>query len=771
MKNITTYILIAFIFSSFVGRSQDIGIGQWQDQLPYKKSQHIEKAGNLYYSMSDVSLYFYDIEDQSATRLSKVNGLSDSDFSTLAFHEQTNTMVIAYVNGNIDLLKDNEIINVSDIKRYPIIGDKRINGIMFIDNIAYLSCGFGIVLLDLSTYEIKDTYYIGDQGTQVNVKNMAFDGEKLYAATIEGIYYADYNNPILSYFESWTKEDRLPNSSATYSQIVHFGDKIITNADYPGNENDTVFVYNKNIEKWDVFDNIDPHINSIRVYDNRLAFTINTSVFVYDEDFQNLFTVGNPTGHPWSRYYDAIATSSGDVWYGCDYGMIHTWNDGTRGNEISLNGPYSSSVFSLTSSNNNLWVAPGAYKSDYSKTYNSDGVFNKNENDWINYRKTNTSAFDSINDVIVCAVHPTNPDLVYVGTWGGGVMVFENGEVKNVFDYSNSSLGEVNGWAGMTMISGLAFDSDENLWVANSNTSDLLSKYDNYGAWTSYNLGGEASTIDTREMVIDQEDQKWILNRAGTLICFNEDNNGASVNTRVLTHNSGHGALPGTKAFSVMVDRDGEIWVGSDEGVAVIYNPEDVLFNNRNYDAQRITVEWDGYVQYLLQTELISCMAINGYNEKWIGTQQSGIFKLSDDGTEQILHFTTENSPLFSNNIIDIAIDDNGTVYIGTDKGIISYRDEATNGGDKNSDVYAFPNPVPPDYAGTIGIKGLVEDAFVKITDIAGNLVYSTQAQGGQAVWNGYNFSGDRAQSGIYLVFVTNDDGTETTVTKILFLN
>ncbi len=202
-----------------------------------------------------------------------------------------------------------------------------------------------------------------------------------------------------------------------------------------------------------------------------------------------------------------------------------------------------------------------------------------------------------------------------------------------------------------------------------------------------------------------------------------------------------------------------------------VYNPEDVLFNNRNYDAQRITVEWDGYVQYLLQTELISCMAINGYNEKWIGTQQSGIFKLSDDGTEQILHFTTENSPLFSNNIIDIAIDDNGTVYIGTDKGIISYRDEATNGGDKNSDVYAFPNPVPPDYAGTIGIKGLVEDAFVKITDIAGNLVYSTQAQGGQAVWNGYNFSGDRAQSGIYLVFVTNDDGTETTVTKILFLN
>ena len=217
-------------------------------------------------------------------------------------------------------------------------------------------------------------------------------------------------------------------------------------------------------------------------------------------------------------------------------------------------------------------------------------------------------------------------------------------------------------------------------------------------------------------------------------------------------------------------DLVGEIWVGTDEGIGVIYSPESV-FTGGNYDVQRILVEWDGYVQYLLDTESISAIAIDGANRKWIGTSNAGVFLLSEDGTEQIHHFTAENSPLLSNSISSIKINSRGEVFFGTSNGIISYMSDATPQIPVQEDVYAYPNPVPAGYSGSIAIKNLMQDANVKITDISGNVVYETRALGGQAIWNGHSFGGDRAQTGVYLVFATNDDGSETQVAKILFIN
>lgn len=235
----------------------------------------------------------------------------------------------------------------------------------------------------------------------------------------------------------------------------------------------------------------------------------------------------------------------------------------------------------------------------------------------------------------------------------------------------------------------------------------------------------------------------------------------------------GTGNIQGNKVFSIACDQDGEIWIGTDNGISVIYSPENV-FTGGNYDAQRIIIprnDGTGLGDILLENEFITCITVDGDNNKWIGTDNAGVFLLSPDGMNEIYHFTEEDSPLFSNLITDIAINNNGEVFIGTSKGIISFRGESAPPEDTFTDVYAYPNPVREGYTGKIGIKGLVKDADVKITDISGNLIYETRSFGGQAVWNGRNFDGRRAKTGVYLVFIANEDGTETIATKILVIN
>ena len=239
---------------------------------------------------------------------------------------------------------------------------------------------------------------------------------------------------------------------------------------------------------------------------------------------------------------------------------------------------------------------------------------------------------------------------------------------------------------------------------------------------------------------------------------------------KILNTNIGSGNLPSLYTYCLTEDLEGEIWVGTDNGIAVFYNPE-YVFSGYNFDAQQILITEGSYGQYLLSEEKVKCITIDGGNRKWIGTEKSGVFLLSKDGQDEILHFTKKNSPLYSNNIIDIAINhETGEVFIGTDKGVISYRSDATKGGENQGKTCVFPNPVDENYRGTISISGLVTDANVKITDIAGNLVFETTANGGMATWNGKNKNAERVATGVYLVFSSDLYGEETVVSKILFI-
>ncbi|HRZ21361.1 MAG TPA: two-component regulator propeller domain-containing protein, partial [Bacteroidales bacterium] len=375
-------------------------------------------------------------------------------------------------------------------------------------------------------------------------------------------------------------------------------------------------------------------------------------------------------------------------------------------------------------------------------------------------------------DMLVVEVDPANNKTVFIGSWGNGLYELRDNGLYEIYTDENSTLQQYTG-TGRINVGGLCFDHDHHLWISNSNAANLLCVKKNDGTWTSFNLGSVASGIDAGEIVIDSTGQKWMLVRDHGLLVFNDNHTLDETlddRTRKLNANTGNGALPGLKILSFAVDQEGELWIGSDEGVAVIYSPGNV-FTGGNYDAQRILVEQDGYIGYLLETESVTAIAIDGANRKWFGTDRAGVFLMSDDGTQEILHFNEDNSPLLSNSITSIVINDDGEVFFGTAKGIISYKSTATPPPPANTNVYAYPNPVRENYNGVIAIKGLVKNADVKITDVSGTLIYATQAEGGQAIWDGHNFDGRRARTGVYLVFISNEDGSDTMVTKILFIN
>jgi ligand-binding sensor domain-containing protein len=374
------------------------------------------------------------------------------------------------------------------------------------------------------------------------------------------------------------------------------------------------------------------------------------------------------------------------------------------------------------------------------------------------------------------SIDPLHADKAYIGSWQDGVLEFTDRQLSNIYSKENSSLQPWIADTNLVNISGMDFDSYNNLWVANTGASDILSMKTPAGQWKSFNLGASASGIDIANMIVDQSNYKWIIRRQeGMLIVYN-DNNTFDITSddkvKVLNSSPGTGAIPGNAVLTMAVDRDGAVWVGTDAGPAVFYDPTRIFQTGVNFDAQQILIprnDGTGQADYLLATEKILSIAVDGSNKKWFGTE-NGVFLISDDGLDQIYYFNTDNSPLLSNTVSSIAINEDGEVFFGTSKGIISFRGNATPPSPTNSDVYAFPNPVRENYSGPVAIKGLVSDALVKITDISGSLVFEVKAEGGQAVWDGRTLNGREVKPGVYLVFISDNLGVETLVTKILMM-
>ena len=768
----STLLIAAWLISTFAIAQEGVSIGNWRTHLPYQKVIAVEPVGSKIYAATEFELFYYDTQDNSINIKNKINGLSDIGISTIRYNQSQRKLFIAYTNANVDLIcSDGRIKNMSDIKDKNIMGNKSINNVFFEGDLAYVACGFGIVVFDLKKEEVKDTYYIGNQGDAVNVTDIAFFNNRIYASTDDGLYYASLDAQNLANYAAWHFDNTLIHPHLAYNEMEVFNGQLLINFD-GGFNADTVFVHNGN--QWGYFhkDEVTQRCE-LRAYNDRLIMTNRYGIKVYDRNNNEIHNFFSPGGNivPLSTAVD----QNGDYWIGdSSRGLIKT-SDGWNNMDIKPNGPASKNVFELQASGDQVWIATGGHAANWGKRYMAEGVA-RFDGMWTIFNRTTLSDFDQYSDFVCTATDPNDPTVTYVGTWGYGVLKFKNDALEEVYNADNSTLDYWVQDHNLINISGLAFDSKGNLWVANTGAVKALSVMDRHGIWRAYNLGGSLSGIDIGTMLVDDNDYKWITRRNGEVIVFNDNgtlDNTADDRTMNLTTAKNPGNLAGS-VTCLIVDNNGRVWAGSDKGPC-LFEDSKKIFNSSDYDATQIRVPRnDGTDQYdylFAGSSVLSMATVKGTNQIWFGLE-TGVYLMSFDGKpKQIHHFNTNNSPLLDNAVNTMAIDKSGEVFFGTSSGVISYRGESATPEPHVSNVVAYPNPVRMGYNGYVGIKGLVSNSLVRITTVDGAFVTQLMSEGGQAVWDCTNINGEKVEPGVYLIFVSTKEGSNKFATKILIMN
>ena len=734
-------------------QAQSIKVGEWRDHLSYFETFDICVQENLIYTSTDKALFVYNKYDQSIERLNTLNGLSDANVSAIESNETI--LIVGYENGNLDIIKNNKTENLADIKRASIIANKKINSINIEENTAYISTGFGIVVLDLVKTEIKDTYYIGTGGTYMNIIGTSISEGVLFAATETGIYKANLNQGNLADFQAWEKMEFRQNSK--FNLIETFSNKLFVNIQGNTFNSDSLYTYDG--LNWELFAH--PYSNvSLKVSNNKLIVTSKYGVNRYNENLDSEQHLSSGVFSFPKKEFRAGIYIDGEYWIADKYNGLLRYKSGYS-EQIMPTGPHKSDVAQIQNFGDEIWLAHG------SKDENWDPTWSKNElsilkNDF--WSHTSTLLENEIHDPVAIA---QRGNKTYVASWQKGLAELENNELSILYNNTNSSLQKRFPHEDWINIGAIEFDSEGNLWCTNAQTLEPLSVQYTNGEWASFSLGNTVTEDQNlAKLLIDQNDQKWIQLKNNGLIVFDETRSGTKA--KKISNGENNGNLSSDRIFAMAEDLDGEIWIGTDNGVCVFYDPSAIFEGEK---AATIIVTQDGHNTHLLNGLLINDIEIDGANRKWFATNNSGVVLTSENGTEEIYHFTAENSPLFSNKVIDIEINqESGEVFFATDKGLISYRSGATEGSNDFSNVLVFPNPIKPGYEGTISIKGLLTDAVVKITDISGNLVYKTTALGGQANWDGKRTNGEEVNSGVYLIFCSDEEGNENHVSKLLIV-
>ena len=764
--------MITLVISLTSFAQDGVSIGNWRTHLPYQKVIAVEPVGNKVYAATGFELFYYDTEDNSIHILNKINGLSDIGISTMRYNESQRKLLVAYTNANVDLIDaNNKVHNMNDIKDKTMVGNKSINNVFFDGDLAYLACGFGIVVFDLKKEEVKDTYYIGNQGDAVNVTDVAIYNGRIYACSDDGVYYASQDAQNLANYSSWHFDNSLIHPHYAYTEMEVFAGKLFLNYD-GGYDKDTLYVLNG--AQWGYFNNNETSQRyELRAYNDRFIITNRYGVKVYDRNLNQTLNIYSPGGsiEPLSTAID----NNGNYWIGDTHrGLIMT-SDSFSNMDVKPNGPASKNVFHLQACGDQVWISTGGHVSNWGKRYLKEGVA-RFDGMWTVFNRNTMTDFDSYSDFVCTATDPRDTEVTYVGTWGNGILKFKGDELVEVYDADNSTLEYWVQDPSLINVSGLGFDSNGNLWVANTGATNMLSVMERNGNWHSFNLGSSLSGMDIGTMLIDNNDYKWIITRNGTLIVFNDngtlditsDDQAVTLNTAV-----GNGHLLGS-VNCLALDQNGAVWVGTDNGPCLFENTTKV-FTGSDFDAtQKKVPRNDGTNQYdylFDGASVLSMAAVEGTNEMWFGLE-SGVYLMSFESNPKELHyFNTTNSPLLVNAVNTMAIDKNGEVFFGTDSGVISYRGEAAPAEPYVSDVVAYPNPVRPGFTGYVGIKGLVANTLVRITTVDGAFVTQLISEGGQAVWDCTNINGQKVEPGVYLIFVSTKQGTDKFATKILIMN
>ena len=773
MRHILTIIL--FSFFSFTVLAANFNTTGWKTYLSYNNTNSVEESNDQVFVVAEGSLYTYGKADNSIKQYYKGNGLNDNTISLIRYNKQTKSLLIIYDNSNIDILEGGVATNLPYLSTSTSIRDKQINSVLVHDEYAYLSTAFGIVVVNMAKKEIKDTYKLS-----LNITSCAIQNGNIYASTTNkaevssGIIYASLKENLLDK-ANW-KPYGLSNlsDSHTISAIASFKNTLFYLVSQQG------IFYENNGELSRIINS--STLKYMKVIGEKLACIDNSRVFIVSD----------------TQKFDQINLSINDIsTYQADKYWIAEGSKGLRSiqrkgsnsfevlNEpIILDGPYSNSAFDIVCKNDKVYMIIGGKDLLNGKRFDKGGYILTYDYDKWSFidpkeaqKKLNLPRNPRDYTSIAVTTDDSNDEIVYASSMGDGVIQYKNGTPVQSYNEKNAFKETAGGYgSGYCYIDGLAFDKNGNLWMTSSEVNHAVLVLDKAGAWHRLDIEQLRGVYTINDILITSTNDKWIYvprNTPKLVMIPNSESldEVSSYEFTTLIDTDGKELTP-SNYTCVAEDKDGYIWVGTNRGAVYFTKPR--ISSAEDKAATRCTRvkytnEETGNLAYFLDNVVVTTLKVDAGNRKWIGTKGNGVYVLDNDNETIVYQFNTTNSPLLSDNIYDIEINDKtGEVFIGTDKGLNSYQGEASEGKSDYSEIYAYPNPVRPEHMDKVTIVGLMDNSNVKITDLNGNIIYQTKSLGGQAIWNCRNANGSRVATGVYLVLASTEEASESVVTKII---
>ena len=766
-----TALLTTILLLSILAATAQTAIGSWRSHAAYHNATQCASVGEKIYVVSDGSLYSYYPDDEFVESYDKTNLLSDQGIRHIAVDEQTNTLIIIYDNANIDLIApDGEVTNITDYVSKVTL-DPTVNDIRLIGSNAYIATNFGLTVLNVARAEFANTYMLG----KVTNSCLAYDGY-IYAATTAGLYRGNMADNLLD-----TGNWGLLNK-AIYTRLTVFNDALIA----LGSDKS---VYRLNTSEGTSSLLRKGPFNFIHTTEDKLIIGNKTNVLVYD-------ALGSYTLLVFDGTVTHVTTEGNTYWTTNGKGGLngYTYNKETKSVErivgdIIPNSPIRNHCQYLSFVDDERLLVAGGCLNYFDKTFYDGTLMMYEEGTWTSFQEEGIAEETGVHYKNLTSIvqDPKDENHHYASSFGQGIYEFRDMQLVAHYDHNNSPLESASpNSKRFTRISRLKYDKQGNLWITNAdggeNVKSPLKVLKPDGTMISLYYKELEKLPTVTEVLFDQRGRVWVVSMRYDVRLFCIDLNGTLENTaddRIRTFNEKFTDQDGqsTEIYyinDIAEDLNGDIWVMTDAGPYVLYNTEKVF--NTDYRFTKIKVprnDGTNYADYLLNGVYTTCIEIDAANRKWIGTLNNGLYLIGPDGLENVHHFTKDNSPLPSNAIESLALQHTtGELYIGTDKGLVSYTTDATRGASEYDEekVYAYPNPVTPDYNGPITVVGLKANSNVKITNTAGRLVAEGTSLGGSFTWDGKTPQGQRVATGVYYVLGTDEEGQEGIVTKILFI-
>lgn len=769
---------IIFVLLCVINVNGQIGTGEWRIHSQNSNAKSVVRIGNSIYTAFDAAVLEYDLSYNETSVWSIVNGLSDLQIATLGVHESSQCLLVAYSNGNIDLIKDGRVTNIPSLKFASVLGTKTIFSVKAHGDYFYLATGIGVVVIDPRRTEVKDTYYPSILSEEI--KEITFLGDSIYALSNTRLYKANINHPALADVNQWTVDSRLPilsDPNVTYNDIESFNDSLYFSQKYVNWGNDSLFVarYSGSSMAYDL-QNFG-EIISLGIADNRLVLSGDGLLAFFNPNFTtSMFVQQYSAGK--SIQANQVLFHNYETWIAdARFGLKRHQLSGNF-ESVTFQGPSENKFFSSKYFEGHMVVVPGAPVGN-GESYFPPAVMFFEDEVWTSIRRDDQPMWldGNIYDISSVSQNPLNKNqYALTGISKTPLTIVDRSNTSIVDTFSSFNAPFTRLLNGSTFLSSNAYDEKGNLWLLNSQDVKPLKVRDVNGNWSSFSLGFAGANKRSNKMFIDYNQKIWTSFSGGGLIGYDPGSDVLSQSDdRIINLNMGEstGALPSNNVTAIAMDFDNELWVGTDAGFGILYNSESAFDGAPgSYNLQRPKIQIDGETDYILNKVSITDIEVDGGNRKWIATANSGMLLLAEDGLSIIEHFTMDNSPLVSNSILDLEINHKtGEVFIVTELGLMSYRGDATYEDPEYSNVSIFPNPARPDFDGLITIQGIRYNSDIKITDVSGKLVYKTTSNGGTATWNGKTMSGEKVASGVYLIWTASNIAKGRFVGKVVVVN